>query len=307
MFWRAHPVWTHLAVDAATIFAATAVLIAVGGTLDRTKLRPAFWFIFLVVGGAIGLIAPGGIIFFIFPPLIFVVGVIASRWWKWAEQAASLAAVLFLYVTWGALLGLLEELLNGGPLWIFAPLGSLLIIPALIEARPLLAAVGLRAAAIMSGAIALVFCACPHRSRLFRRPPATLRDPASHRRFPREDLVVRTERRSSTAPRRPLEARRTAFSDRPRWISDAPATPLPMLRTCRSFRRSEWKRTGVTLRLAANGNEHVDLIAPPDAHIRAAGIDGFVRPIDLGEEGKTFVGCFGRSCDGTPPADHRHN
>ncbi len=301
MFWRAHPVWTHLAVDAATIFAATAVLIAVGGTLDRTKLRPAFWFIFLVVGGAIGLIAPGGIIFFIFPPLIFVVGVIASRWWKWAEQAASLAAVLFLYVTWGALLGLLEELLNGGPLWIFAPLGSLLIIPALIEARPLLAAVGLRAAAIMSGAIALVFCA------LSASIPAYSAD--RQQRFVIQQVTDVSHGKTwwsvlNDAAPLPLAGHwkrgELPFSDRPRWISDAPADPAANAPDVQIISQVQNGNERVmTLRLAANGNEHVDLIAPPDAHIRAAGIDGFVRPIDLGEEGKTFVGCFGRSCDGT--------
>jgi len=54
----------------------------------------------------------------------------------------------------------------------------------------------------------------------------------------------------------------------------------------------------LTLRLVANGNEHVDLIAPPDSRIRSAGIDGFVRPMDQDEAGKFAISCFGRSCDG---------
>jgi hypothetical protein len=49
----------------------------------------------------------------------------------------------------------------------------------------------------------------------------------------------------------------------------------------------------------ANGNERIELIAAADAQIRTAGIAGFVRPIDQGEQGKTYIDCFGRSCDGT--------
>src|SRR6185369_16806649 len=116
MFWRAHPVWTTLAVYATTIFVAAVLLAAFRGSLDRTKLRPAFWFFFLIVGGVIGLIAPGGIIFFIFPPLLALIGMLASRRWKQAELAGSILAIVFLCLTWGAMLGLLEDLLNSGPM-----------------------------------------------------------------------------------------------------------------------------------------------------------------------------------------------
>ena len=59
-----------------------------------------------------------------------------DRWWRPAELAGSIVAILVLYFTWGAMLGLLEELLNGGPIWVFAPLAALLFLPALIEAKP---------------------------------------------------------------------------------------------------------------------------------------------------------------------------
>ena len=52
------------------------------------------------------------------------------------------------------------------------------------------------------------------------------------------------------------------------------------------------------VRLNANGNDRVGLIAPEDARIRSAGVDGFVRPIDQNESGKYLIDCFGRSCDG---------
>ena len=156
MFWRAHPMWTHLTVYAATIFAAVVLLTAVGGSLDRTRLRPALWFIFLILGGAIGLIAPGGIIFFLFPPLVALVGMVASRWWKPAELVGAIAALILLYVTWGEMLALLEELLNQGPMWIFAILGSLIIVPLLIQAKPLLDKVDARAAVALCGAVAVL-------------------------------------------------------------------------------------------------------------------------------------------------------
>jgi hypothetical protein len=303
-FWRAHPIWTHLTVYAVTILAAITIVKAVAGTLDRTRLRPAFWFIFLIIGGAIGLIAPGGIIFFLFPPLLAVVGIIAARWWQPAERIGSYAAILVLYLTWGAMLGLLEELLNGGPMWVFAPLGSLLILPVLIEARPLIAGAGLRAASILAGAIALAGVAATAAA------PAYSED--RQQRFVIQRVTDASHGRSwwsvlndgAPLPKGYGEGWKRGelpFSDRPRWLSAAPAdaaaaAAAPDIQLLSQVRTGN-ERT-LTLRLIANGNEHVDLIAPPDARIRAAGIDGFVRPIDQSEAGRYYIGCFGRSCDG---------
>ena len=302
MFWRAHPIWTHLAVYAATIFATAVFLTLIGGKFDRTKLRPGFWFVFLVVGGSIGLVAPGGIIFFIFPPLIALLGIIVSRWWNPAELVGSLAAILFLYLTWGAMLGLLEELLNGGPMWIFATLGSLLIIPALIEARPLLASAGVRSGSLVSGAVALAFCAASAAA------PAYSAD--REQRFVIQHVADQTKGKSwwsilndgapiPVAYGHEWKRGELPFSDRPRWISDAPADPelhAPDMQLVSKVQSGD-ERT-LTLRLVANGMEHVDLIAPPDARIRAAGVEGFVRPIDQDGGGKFSIACFGRSCDG---------
>jgi hypothetical protein len=54
----------------------------------------------------------------------------------------------------------------------------------------------------------------------------------------------------------------------------------------------------VTLRLASNGNDEIELVAPEDARIRSAGVAGFIRPIDQSADGKYYLGCSGRSCDG---------
>src|SRR5207237_8013136 len=103
----------------------------------------------------IGLVAPGGIVFFLFPPVLTLIGMVAARRWPPAERIGAIAAIVMLYLTWGAMLGLLEELLNGGPMWIFAPLGALVILPILIEAKPLINRVSLSGAAAAAGALAL--------------------------------------------------------------------------------------------------------------------------------------------------------
>ncbi|HKP34962.1 MAG TPA: hypothetical protein VJT70_09325, partial [Sphingomicrobium sp.] len=302
MFWRAYPLWTHLAVYAAAMFIGVALLAAIGGGLDRTRLRPAFWFVFLIVGGAIGLIAPGGIIFFIFPPLLALAGMLAARWWQPAERLGCYVAILVLYVTWGALLGLLEELLNGGPMWVFAPLASLLIMPVLIEARPLIAGAGPRAGGAVAGVLALVAVG------------ASLAVPAysadRQQRFVVQHVTDVSGRKSwwsilnDGAPLPEAIAGEwkrgeLPFSERPRWLASAPADPAakaPDIQLLSQLARGT-ERT-VTLRLAANGNQRVELIAPKDARIRSAGVGGFVRPIDQSEDGKYFIDCFGRSCDG---------
>jgi hypothetical protein len=300
MFWRAHPLWTHLTVYAATILVATVSLATIGAGLDRTRLRATFWLIFLGAGGAIGLIAPGGIIFFLLPPLLLLAGVIGASWWNRAERVGSIAAILFLYLTWGAMLGLLEELLNGGPVWVFAPLGALLIIPILIEARALIAGAGLRIAASTSGFLALAFCL------VSASVPAYSAD--RQQRFVIQHVTDASEHKSwwsvlnDGAPL-PYAGQwkrgELPFSDRPRWISAAPADPTLRAPTVQllSQVRSGDERT-LTVRLSSNGNEQISLIAPADARIRSAGVGDFIRPIDQREEGKYFINCFGRSCDG---------
>lgn len=302
MFWRAHPMWTHLTVYAATILTALALLSLIGEGLDRTRLRTAFWFVFLIVGGAIGLIAPGGIVFFIFPPAIALSGMVASRWWQPAERIGSYAAILLLYLTWGAMLGLLEDLLNGGPMWMFAPLGSLLILPVLIEARPLIAAAGPRASFAVAGVLTLIGVGAA------LAVPAYSSD--RQQRFVIQHITDSTHGKSwwsvlndgAPLPRGfdgQWKRGELPFSDRPRWFRGAPADAAanaPDVQVLSQIQNGNERV--LTLRLAANGNEHVDLVAPPDSRILAAGVDGFVRPIDQTEDGKYAIACLGRSCDG---------
>jgi hypothetical protein len=301
MFWRAEPVWTHLATYASAILAGVLLLATFGRTADVRQLRASFWLVFLAIGGLIGLIAPGGIIFFLFPPLLALVGIMAAHWWRPAEAIGSAVTILFLYVTWGAMLGLLEELLNGGPMWVFAPLGSLIILPVLIEAKPLLDRSNLAAAAGLGGILALLGWSAAAAA------PAYSAD--RQQRFVIQHVTDVTAGKSwwsvlnDGAPLPYAGQWRRGelpFSDRPRWISQAPANPgtkAPSIRLVSQVRNGT-ERT-LELRLMANGNERIELIAAADAQIRTAGIAGFVRPIDQGEQGKTYIDCFGRSCDGT--------
>ena len=304
MFWRAHAIWTNLASYASVIVVGAALLATVGRRLDVRELRPAFWLVSLVLGGVIGLIAPGGIIFFIFPPLLALAGMIGHRLGFPTERVGAILAIVFLYVTWGGMLGLLEELLNSGPMWVFAPLGTLLILPALIEAKPLIDRTGLRGSATIAGALALVGWAASAAA------PAYSAD--RQQRFVIEHVTDADNGKAYwsilnghvTLPDAYGQAAKwrwakLPYADSKRWLTDArvQGTKAPRVEQLASARNGN-ERT-ITLRLHSNGTERISLIAPEDAHIHAAGTTGFVRPIDSSaEEGKYFVSCSGRSCDG---------
>ena len=305
MFWRAFPSGTHLATYASVALVAVAAIALLGQRADRTQLRPAFWLVFLLLGAGIGVAAPGGIVFFLFPPLIVLLGIAASRFWQPAERVGSGLAILFLYLTWGAMLALLEELLNSGPMWLFAPLGALLALPGLIEARPLIQAAGPRAAIAVAGALALAGWAASALA------PAYSAD--RQQRFTIEHATNTGSGRAfwsivNDRATLPAEYRRAAkwsygkfpHSDRRRWIAPAPAAAgvaPPRVEPISNI-QGPGGRT-VTARIHANGALGILLVAPEGADIRAAGTTGFVRPIDpTTKKQKYQVACFGRSCDG---------
>lgn len=302
MFWRAEPIWTHLATYASAILVGVVLLSILGGSVEQRQLRLNSWLFFLGVGGFIGLFAPGGIIFFIFPPLIALLGIFVSRWWQPAELIGSALAIAFLYLTWGGMLGLLEELLDNGPIWVFAPLGSLLLLPVLIEAKPLIDRIAARPSVVTGALLALAGWAAVVAA------PAYSAD--RQQRFVIEHVTDADHVRSwwsilndgaalPSAFGQNWKTGKLAFSERVRWLSPAPADPdarAPAVQLVSQVRAGD-ERT-LTLALRANGNESIVLIAPDDAKIRSAGAAGFIRPIDPNLEGKYSISCFGRSCDG---------
>jgi hypothetical protein len=301
MFWRAHPLWTLLATDSGVLLVGTALLASVGPALSVRQLRAFMWLLVLCVGAIIGLFAPGGIVFFIVPPLVLLVGVALGRSWRPAEAVGSAAAMLCLYFSWGAMLGLLQELLNSGPMWLFAPLASLLLLPPLIEAKPLIDAAKLRAAvapaALITAAGWLAALAAPAYSadRQERFTIQYVADAEAHRAWwsVLDDGAPVPQGFGAGWKRGEL-----SFGGE-RWLAPAPAdaraATAPSVRLVSELRHGS-ERT-VTLRLGANGNDSIALIAPEDSNIRSAGVEGFVRPIDPSDRGKYSIGCFGRSCD----------
>ena len=304
MFWRAHATWTNLAAYASAMLVGVVLLATVGRRAEVRQIRAAFWFVFLVLGGMIGLIAPGGIIFFLFPPLLALAGMLAARRWAPAEALGSAAALLFLYLTWGAMLGLLEELLNSGPMWLFAPLGTLLILPVLIEAKPLIDEARLRSAALIAGAVALIAWAASAAAPAYsadRQQRLVIQHVTETSSGKSWWSVVNDRARLPAAMRRlsSWHFGKLPSTGRASWLAPAPADP--------SLRPAAVQLIGVSplpegrrvqFRLVTNGALGVALIGPADARIKTAGVEGFVRPIGVEETGKYYLECFGRSCEG---------
>ncbi len=293
-YWRAWPVVTTSAVYASAIAASVAALLLVARTAERTRLRAAFWLTFLILGAAICLVAPGAAIYFLLPPLVVALGMAGRRWWAWSERAGAILGALLLFLTFGPALGLFEELMSSGPLWAFAPLGATILLPALIEARPLLNRLwppfALAALAWLAAGLTPAYSA--DREQLFTIEYVW--DDAAHSaRFavnndgapiPYDAAWERTEM--------PYTARR-------RWAAPAPAVPVtaPIVSVVGQQPVPGGRR--VRLRIAANGAESVALIAPADAHLRGAGAGAFVRRfgVNAGNE-RYFLRCAGRACDG---------
>jgi hypothetical protein len=300
VFWRAQPAWTQLGASTCAIMVGVTLLATVGRAASVRQLRASFWLVYLVIGGMIGLFAPGGIIFFLFPPIFVLAGIAAAFWWPPAERLGALLGIIALFLTWGEMLGLLEELLNLGPMWIFAPFGALLVLPILIEAKALIEVVAVRNATALAAVLALsawtaaAFAPAYSADRQQRFVIEHVTDASSGK----AQWSVINDRAPLPLPGQ-WKRGKLPFSDRPRWIASAPADPAAQAPAVQPTSRIEsgGERT-LTFRLMVNGNERVELIAPEDAKIRFAGTDGFFRPIDQSEDGKYFVDCFGRSCEG---------
>ncbi|MEO8548038.1 MAG: M20/M25/M40 family metallo-hydrolase [Sphingomicrobium sp.] len=305
MFWRAYPVWTYLAVYASALAAAVAVLASIGRTLDSRQLRAAYWLAFLAFGAAVAVVAPRGIIYFLFPPLAFAFGVVAGRQRRHAEQAAAWIACVLLYLTWGAMVGQLEELLNQGPMWIFAPLGLLVAMPVLVEAKPLITetrartAIGIAALVALAGWLAAAAAPAYSEDRQQQFVIEHVTDIATGRSkwSILNDLAPLPERFNAAGKWR---LGKLPYSDRKRWLASAPTArglAAPAIQIV--GRRVAGGARRVTVRIQSNGAETVALVAPKDARIVAAGTGAFVRSIDRRAAGDRYVvRCFGRSCDG---------
>ena len=299
-YWRGHPDVTETAVYASAIAACLVAFLLVARSAETGRMRAAFWLTFMLGGAAISLIAPGGAIYFLFPPLLAAAGMALSRWWPGAERIGAIAAILLLYLTLGPALALFEELMSVGPPWMFAPIGAIVLLPALIELKPLAeplsrnavlaGAVGLFALAW--GAVALTPAYSEERRQQFNIEYVWDADAGQGRWAVNND----------GAPV-PFEAAwaRTEFpySMRKRWAAPAPAIPVAAPTVELVGQQPVGGGRRLRVRLRANGAETVTLVAPGDSDLRRAGTSVFLRPFGAGTpEDRYFVRCVGRSCDG---------
>jgi hypothetical protein len=299
-YWRAYPWVTSSAVYAAAIAAAVAALLLVARTGERTRLRAAFWLLFTALGTALCAVAPGAAIYFLLPPFAAALGMALSRRWPGTERAGAIVAALLLYLTFGPALGLFETLMNGGPLWAFAPLGAAIMLPVLIEFAPFLGRG--RNILVIGGAIDLAI-ACWIAAGLApaysddRRQLFTIEyvgDQASG--------TARFAVNNDGAPV-PYDAAwaraEMPYATRRRWVAPAPAVPVPAPAVTLTGQQPVPGGRHLRFRIAANGAETITLIAPPEAQLLAAGVGGFFPRVARGADSdKYYLRCVGRACDG---------
>lgn len=297
-YWRAYPLVATSAVYASALAACAVGLLLVAGSAERTRLRAGFWLFFTLLGAGLCVIAPGAAIYFLLPPLVMALGMVGKRWWAKAELAGAIAAALLLYLTFGPAIALFEELMNAGPIWIFAPLGALVMLPALIELLPALTR--LRAVLAVAGAADLAILGWI----IAGFNPAYSAD--RQQLFTIEyvwDAATNSARfavnNDGTAVPYAGDWQRTEmpYTTRRRWAAPAPAAPVaPPAVTVVAQQQVEGGRR-VRLRFAANGAETLALIAGRGANLRAAGTGAALRTYG-DDQAHYYLRCAGRSCDG---------
>ncbi|WP_185829204.1 M20/M25/M40 family metallo-hydrolase [Sphingomonas ginkgonis] len=303
-FWRAYPALTMTAVYAGSIAVSVPALATIARKTPITALRVAYWLLLLLLGALLLLIAPGGIVYFLLPPLLAALGLLLGRWSAGAERTAMIAAALLQAVTLGSMLAQLEELLNGGPLWIFAPLGALLVLPWLIEAKVGIARLPARPLAAAAAGLAVLAWLPPALAPAYstdRQQQFSIEHASGDALQPPRWAIVND--RASLPPAIRAMGRWTfaelPYSKRKRWVLQAPALPgvvRPAL-----VRLGESSGPGgrrLRLRLVAPGADAIMLRLPPGAALTAAGLASPQRLIAADRDGY-MIRCVGRSCDGS--------
>jgi hypothetical protein len=70
-FWRAAPQLSELAIYAGVIAAGLALLQVAARRWSVAELRRGWWLLFLMLGVAFSFAAPGALVYFLLPPLLF--------------------------------------------------------------------------------------------------------------------------------------------------------------------------------------------------------------------------------------------
>jgi hypothetical protein len=304
-WWRAHPEAAGAAVYATAIAVSLFALAWLGRRIARDHLRTAFWSVFLILGIVLRWVAPGSSIFFVFPPLVAIAGMALERRLPGSEAVAAWLAWALLFLTLAPLLDLTEVLLDFDSAWIFAPLAAIILLPALIELKPLAARLPPRALGITL-AILLVLGWLPAAF-------APAYSPDRKQEFGIEYAWQATDRDARWMVLHdgaPLPAAFQAlgrfehgvaapWSTRKRWAVEAPLIPIEPPALDQLARTSNGSVRTVTLRLRTNGAETVRLRFAPEARLAGVTAGGWARLFGAGKPDEDYVfRCHGRSCDG---------
>ncbi|MET1111968.1 MAG: M20/M25/M40 family metallo-hydrolase [Allosphingosinicella sp.] len=297
-YWRAHPEWISLAIDATAMASAAVALLWIARPVARDRLRLAFWLVFLLLGALLCTVAPGAAIYFLLPPLLAGAGLI----WPRLERIATGMVLFALAVHWLPLLHLSQILLDFDSGWVFAPVSVLILFPFLIEAKPALARLGrVRVTAAFAAAALLAWL------------PAALAPAYSIERKQRLSLEYVWDEARGRAQlmayhdRGPLPGAmgrmergvEVPWSSYRRWAAEAkgPAVPPPALENFAG--RVEGGNRLVTFRLRMRGSDVVRLVGPKGARFLAVRAGGALRRFGTqdGDEAPVWR-CHGRSCEG---------
>ncbi|HEX8624625.1 MAG TPA: M20/M25/M40 family metallo-hydrolase [Allosphingosinicella sp.] len=300
-YWRAHPEWISLAVDATAMASAAVALLWITRGVARDRLRLAFWLTFLILGAAICAAAPGAAIYFLAPPLLAGLGVV----WPRAERIATGLALFALAVHWLPLLHLSQVLLDFDSGWVFAPISVLIVFPFLIEAKGAMARLGrerVTAAFAAAAALAWLPAAFAPAYSLERKQRLSLeyvwdeargraRWMAYHDRgaLPAGMMAMGEVERGVEVP----------WSSYRRWAVDAqgPAVAPPVLEGLAG--RVDRGNRLVSFRLRSRGSDVIRLVGPKGGRFLAVRAGGAFRRFGDGDSKEAPVWrCHGRSCDG---------
>jgi hypothetical protein len=268
-------------------------------SLAVEQLRASYWLAFLLIGVAVFFIAPGGVIYFLLPPLAALIGMVVKR-----ERIGAILAALLLWLTFGEVLALLGELMINGPFFIFAPLAMIIAMPWVIEAKPLAEGVGgkaglaVSALLLIAGWIAVAAAPAYSADRQQRFVIQHASDVATGKAYWSvvNDGVAVPKNFGNVAG---WSRGELPHIEGKRWI--APAARLadlspPKVQVLGSSRDGDVRT--VSLRLQTHGAERIFLEGPKDAQIVSAGSGDFIRPIAPDTNGEYYLSCYGRSCDG---------
>jgi hypothetical protein len=220
-------------------------------------------------------------------------------------MAGGALAAVTAYMSFGPVLHLIEELLHQRSAWMFVPIASIIILPAIIELKAFAPdrqqrwmATGLGGVTVLAwAAVLLVPAYTDARRQLFI--VEYVRDEKAN--IPRwmiaNDGAPLPEAYKELGE---FERVEVAYSGRKRWALEAPAAPVRPPALERLGERAGKEGRVVSFRLHSGGAESIVLKAEAEAQPIAVSANGYKAAFGRkgGEDDPWSFRCQGRSCDG---------